>query len=162
MFYLTHILQLVIDRFNYRAFAQVYLVRHGHQAVLHVIADTGNQMDAISKEYLGQFLGNIALVTEKLSEYALEKTLVLQGFAVVNIGLCDGEIQYFPSVIYDQMQLEPIKITHGRFSYSCNVFKDLVAFNPFVLADPDTGGIYERYSCTIAHTARFQEHGQRQ
>jgi hypothetical protein len=59
-------------------------------------------MDAISKKYLGEFLGNIALVTEKLSEYVFEKTLILQGFAVVNVGLCDGEIQYFPCVIYDQ------------------------------------------------------------
>jgi hypothetical protein len=59
-----------------------------------------------AKSIWGQFLGNIALITEKLSEYVLEKTLILQGFAVVNVGLCDGEIQYFPSVIYDQMQLK--------------------------------------------------------
>jgi len=58
-------------------------------------------MNAIYKEYLGEFLGNIPLIPEKLTKDILQEILVLQGIAVVNVGLGNGKVQNLPFVIYD-------------------------------------------------------------
>lgn len=106
MLYLAHVLQLVVHGLYYRALAQQDLIVHSHKAVLHVVSYSGDQLDAIRKKYLYQFLGDIPLVCEEFAEYFFQESLAFQRFAIIYAGLCYGKVQYLTPVVYHQVQLE--------------------------------------------------------
>ena len=59
-------LELVKEGFNNESFAQQHFVQHGHQVVLHVAANAGDQVKAPLPESLQQRLGNIAFISKDL------------------------------------------------------------------------------------------------
>jgi len=64
VFHLTDILQLIIDGFNQRPFLQGDLILNMHQAVLHVLADPGDEVYAVDKELLKECFADVTLVAE--------------------------------------------------------------------------------------------------
>jgi hypothetical protein len=81
MFYLANIFQLIIHRlfivffslfssaftialqFDNRAFSEQNLVRHIHQRNFHIIFNVGNELNAVYKEHLIDFFGNITFIS---------------------------------------------------------------------------------------------------
>src|SRR5205085_6233714 len=66
MLNLRNILELVNDGLNDGSFAQQQFVREGHKMILHVLAQSGDEMQALFKEQLGQGSGNVAAVSKQL------------------------------------------------------------------------------------------------
>lgn len=133
---------------------------HTHQTVFHLIAYPRYQMYSIAEERLEQLAGDIALVPEEFSEHFFEEALLLQGSPIVHIPLADHEVEYFPLVVYDKMELEPMEPAHGRFACFGNALENLVVPDPLALADPDGCGVHKRDSCAVAQTAGLHENSQ--
>jgi hypothetical protein len=54
MFYIANIFQFVVNCLNNRTFSQEDFVSHRHQAVFHIVFDTGNQMQSILEKQFAQ------------------------------------------------------------------------------------------------------------
>ena len=67
MFYLSNVLQFIVNRFNYRSFSNKNLVVYIHQHVLHVVLDFSDQLNAVHKQSIEQGLAYIPLVCTQLS-----------------------------------------------------------------------------------------------
>ena len=80
MFNLTDILEFIIDRFYYRSFAPHYFIAHGHQAILHVVSDTGNQMNGAWRPAGDEWSGRFVEIFTKF----LNKTKNVATFIEVN------------------------------------------------------------------------------
>ena len=63
MFYLCNVLKLVIDGFHQSSFPEDNLVIHGHQDVLHVTFDLGNELDSIHEKKVEKSFIDIAFVS---------------------------------------------------------------------------------------------------
>jgi hypothetical protein len=114
-------------------------------------------MDAIDKKFVEQCFRDVAFISNEFPKYLVMKVFILQGFAVIYIGLCEKEIQDFTFVIYNDMQLEPKEPAHGTLSFGCKAFESFVLkFAPDV-ANPDGGGIDKRNTGAFAKTAQLQE-----
>jgi hypothetical protein len=50
MFNFADIFQFVVNCFNNRSFPEKYFISHCHQAVFHIVFDTGNQVQTILKK----------------------------------------------------------------------------------------------------------------
>lgn len=81
----SHILEFIIDGFNQRPFPQEDLVRDGHYLSFHVALEFCNQLNAIHKEFGEEVLADVSLVSHKLAEYLLDKGLVPQRLAVIDV-----------------------------------------------------------------------------
>ena len=66
MLNLTNVFEWVIDRFNHGSFAQEKLIHAGHQAVGHVLAALGNQLQSLRIELFKPGLRSIPLIAEQL------------------------------------------------------------------------------------------------
>jgi len=161
MFHLADVFQFVVNRFDDGSFTEHNFVVHGHQAVFHVVTDTGDQVYVVHEQDVRQFFGDISFVCKELSKYRFQKDFVLKRFPVVYVGLGNGKVQYFALVVDHDMQLKAIKPAHGRFAHFGYTFEYLVSLDPLVMANPDRGGIYKRDACTGAKTAGFQKDGHR-
>lgn len=71
MFKLTNVFKFIIHGFYYRTLTEQYFIAHSHQAILHVVSNTGNQVNVIGKEYVDEFIGNVALISKKFTEHSL-------------------------------------------------------------------------------------------
>ena len=66
---LGDIFELIIDGLDQGTFAKQKLIGHNHQAVLHVLAQLGNQLDmVILPELFKEFPGNVAAITKQLAK----------------------------------------------------------------------------------------------
>jgi len=154
---LRNVLELVIDGFNDGSFAKKQFVRQRDQAVLHVLAQRGDQLKALCEQLFKQSFGDVAPVTEQLTEQVLAQ----QGnrFPVVDIAWGQVERQAFTPVIDHQMELEAIEPAHRCLSPFCETLEDLVALDPAVVANSNRGGVNERDTGAITQ-AQVQIHHQ--
>lgn len=162
MLYLAYVLEFVVDGLYHRSLAECYFVRKAHQAVLHVVADIGDQMDPIHEQDLGQFLGNVSLVSEQLTVNPPDEPLVLQWLTVIDIGGGNGEAQDLAPVIDNDMELETVEPSHGGLAHLGQILEHFVVLDAFVPAHPHRGGVHKGNARTAAHTTGFQEHGKGQ
>jgi len=113
----------------------------------------------VNKQHFGQFLGNVSLVRIEFAGNCLYEPVIFEWLPVIDIGLGDDKIEHLPLVIDNQMQFEPIKIPHCRFAHRGNALEYLVAFHPFIVANPYWGGIYEGNARALPETACPQHDG---
>jgi len=157
--HLTDILQFIVYRLYHRPLAEHNLVGEAHQAVFHVAPHAGDQVDAVDKEYLGELLGDVALVGEALAEDGPEETLAAERLPVIHVGLCDGKAEDLPPVVDEDVELEAVEPAHGGLAHLGDAPEHPVSFDALVITDPDGGGVHERDARAAAHAAGFQEHG---
>ncbi|MFT4203059.1 MAG: hypothetical protein QM610_04025 [Chitinophagaceae bacterium] len=56
---------------------------------------TGVFQFVVDEQYVARFVEDASLVSEAFCEDRLEEGFVFQGFTVVNVGVCEGEVQNF-------------------------------------------------------------------
>lgn len=143
MFDLANILEFIVDGFNNGTFSKKDFVTYGHQGVLYVVPDLGNQVYTVHEKCLHEFSANISLVGKQFAVYLVQEVLVLQRFPVIHIGLCNGEVQYLPFVVDNDMQFEAMEPSHGGLPSCGNALEDPVAGNAIVFAHPDRRGAHK-------------------
>jgi len=155
MLCLGNIFQLVVDGLYDRSFAEQYPVPHGHQNILHVVPDARYQVQAVVKEHIGQFLRYISFVGIQAPYYFLEEIVLLDRGPIVHICLCDNKIKEFPLVIDHDMELETMEPSHGGSARGGDILEHPIVLYPFIVADPQRGGIYKRDAGTFSQTTCF-------
>ena len=138
---LLDVFELVVDGFDDRTLTQQQLIHHGHQFVVHVLADFGNQLQAPLPEFVEQFLGNIAAIADQLP--AQSRRQFGYRFPVIDVAGGDAKGQEFAAIVHYQMELEAIEPTHGGFAAAGDLLEDLVTMDATVVADHQRGGIDE-------------------
>ena len=71
MFDLRNVLQLIIDGLDDRAFSQQQFVNPGHQAVLHVLANTCDQLKVFLKQLGEQVMRDVTSICKELAKEML-------------------------------------------------------------------------------------------
>ena len=122
------------------ALAQQELVQQGHEVVLHVAANAGNQVEAALPELVHHLLGDVALIAKHL---ALESSSqCCQGVTVMDVSSRDPYCHDLALVIDHQMELEPKEPTHGTATPLGHSSEHLVVSTPCVMTDGQLGAIY--------------------
>ena len=85
MFYLTNVLQLIINSLDQRSFPEHNLVMLKHQGILHTLFQTREEVDSVNEELFEEVFRDIAPVSEELPEDPFVEVHVFQGSSVVNI-----------------------------------------------------------------------------
>jgi predicted transcriptional regulator len=100
---LTDILEVINDGLDQGPFAQEQLVGEMEQLIAHVLAQLGDQLEAlIGEEALGEELRNVALVGKELTKEPADQ--MWNWRAVVEIAWGEAEGEQLPTVIDDQME----------------------------------------------------------
>ena len=108
---LGDILQLIDDRFDDGSFSQQDLVGHEHQAVLHILAQFGDELDVeIQPQLLHQLLGDVTFVAKQLAEQAFGQCR--DWFAIINVARGQLAGQQLTLIVDHQVKLEAVKPTH--------------------------------------------------
>ena len=115
MLHLCDILQFIVDGLNDSSLSGKQPVRHTHDGSLHVAFEFSYQLDAVNEEALEQFLSNVSFISDEFSVEEFHKRLVVKRLAVIYIPRCDHEVELFPLLVTDQVQLEPEEPAHGVF-----------------------------------------------
>ena len=131
--------QPVEQRFDYEALAQQQFVEQGHQIVLHVAADAGNQMQPPPPQFGEEFLGDIALVGQHLA-FQFTGHIVENG-AVVRVAGSDLDSHDFTLVVDDHVQLEAVEPARRGFAAFGQVGEDTVAGNAQIVANGNLGAV---------------------
>ena len=85
MFYLTNVLQLIINSLDQRSFPEHNLVMLKHQGVLHALFQTCDEVDSVNEELFEEVFRDIAPVSEELPEDPFVEVHVFQRSSVVYI-----------------------------------------------------------------------------
>ena len=85
MFYLTNVLQLIINSLDQRSFPEHNLVMLKHQGILHTLLQTCNKVDSVNEELFKEVFRDIPPVSEELPEDPFVEVHVFQGGSVVYI-----------------------------------------------------------------------------
>ena len=94
---LRDVLELVIDGLDNGPFAQQELVAQAQQAIFHVAAQMGDQLDASSKEGFEQGLGEVAFVGKEFAKQGAGQ--VGQRRAVIDIAGAEMKSQQLALVV---------------------------------------------------------------
>ena len=85
MFYLTDILELIINSLDQRSFPEHNLVMLKHQGILYTLFQTCDEVDSVNEELFEEVFRDIAPVSEELPEDPFVEVHVFQGDSVVYI-----------------------------------------------------------------------------
>ena len=85
MFYLTNVLQLIINSLDQRSFPEHNLVMLKHQGILHTLFQTCDEVDSVNEELFEEVFRDIAPVSEELPKDPFVEVHVFQGDSVVYI-----------------------------------------------------------------------------
>ena len=162
MLQLRDVLQLVVDGLYHGPFAEQHLVGHAHQAVLHVVPHSGDELDAVDEQLMEEFLGYVALVAHELAVDLLHEVLYLERLPVVDVSRGNHEAQYLSLLVDDDVQLEPEEPTHGAFPLHGDALEHLVAEDALVAADAHGSGVDEVDARALAKQHLLDEDQQRQ
>ena len=122
---LRDVLELIDDGLNDRSAAQQNAIAPGHQLVLHILAQLGNQLKIKHlAQRLSKGLRDVTLVSEELAKQLLGQTW--HGFPVIHIAGCDAKLQDFTAVIDDQVQFEAKEPAQPGFATGSQPSKHLV------------------------------------
>ena len=157
VFYLSDVLQFVINGFYNGPLPCQQFVRHRHQSSLHVALEFCNQLDAVNEQALEKFLAYISLVSNKFPIQELHECLVLKGFAVINVSRGNHEVKQLALLIADQVQLESEEPAHGALAPLRNTLECLVYMDALVLAYPQRCAVNEADACTLTQQHLLDE-----
>src|SRR5262249_46767622 len=146
---LTDVLELVNDRLDERALAQKQLVRGTQEVMAHVLAQLGDQSEALLEgEALGEGLRNVALVGKELPKEPMDKAG--NRFAVVEIARDEAEGQPLATVIHHQMQFEAVEPAHRGLAAVGIDTKDAMCLDALGATDGQRGEVDEADARTFA------------
>src|SRR5262245_3421517 len=128
---LTDVLQLVVNSLNQRPLAEHQFIPEPHEPILHILADFGQECEALRKEDIVQGLGNIPPVAKELTKQPLGERG--HRFSVVNMPWCQAKGQEFSLVIDHQMELEAVEPAYRRLAPCGPTGKDPVGLNPAIM-----------------------------
>ena len=157
MLHLCDILQLVVDSLNDGPFSGKQSVRHTHDGSFHVAFEFSYQLDAVNEEAFEQFLAYVSLVSDEFPVEEFHKRLVVERLAVIYISRCDHEVEQFPLLITDQMQLKPEEPAHGTLAPLGDSLEDLVYVDSLVLAYTEWCAVYEADARTLSQQYLLDE-----
>jgi len=108
---LADVLEVIVDRLDERALAQQELVRERQQAVAHVLAQAGDELDAlVDQEPLGERLWNVALVPKELAKGPFDALKQRRdGLAVVDVAAREAEGEQLAALVDDEVELEAVE-----------------------------------------------------
>ena len=107
VFDLLDVFDLIIDGFDNRPFAQQQFIGQGHEFVVHVLADFGDQRQTPIPQHLEELLGKVAPIPHELAGQALGQ--LRDRPAIIDVARGDLERQEFPPVVDDEMQFEAVE-----------------------------------------------------
>ena len=157
MFHLCDILQLVVDSLNDGPFSGKQSVRHTHDGSFHVAFELRYQLDAVNEEALEQFLSNVSFISDEFSVEEFHKRLVVKRLAVIYISRRDHEVEQFPLLVTDQVQLEPEEPAHGALPSLGNALERLVDVDTLIPAHPEWSAVYETNARALAQQYLLDE-----
>ena len=160
MFYLTGVLQFIVDSLDDRPFPEEYLVIEIHQRVLHVLFQLCHQVYVINEEHFEEVLANIPPVGEELPEESLGELPVLQRFPVVDVSRCELPLDDFPLVVDDQMQLESVEPSHRALPLGRPSLHGLMLLLPLDVAGYQGRGVDDGYARALAQGTGLEEQQQ--
>ena len=103
MFNLGNVLQLVVDGLNNRPFPQQQLSSRG-SGRFFMFLRLGVINSSLAQQLVKEWLGDVALVSEKLAKQGLSQ--IRQGLAVIHVARSQPASQYFAPVIDAQVEFE--------------------------------------------------------
>ena len=131
---LRNVLELVNNALDHSTFAQQDLVDQQHRAVLHVLAELGDEQQPGSlPELFGQRLRDVSPVAKQLAKQMRRKRR--NRLAVIDVARCELDRQQCASIVDYQVQFEAIEPAHRGLASLGQPGKDLVPQDPTVMAD---------------------------
>ena len=114
MLNLRNILELVNDGLNDGSFAQQQFVRQGHELILHVFAQAGDEVESLFKEQLRQGSGNVAAIPKQLAAQSFHQ--LGNRSAIIDIAWRQATGQQVTAIIDGQVEFEAEEPTHAAFA----------------------------------------------
>src|SRR3990172_3038148 len=131
------------------AVAQENLVQQGHEFVLHVAFELGDELDVLVKEGLKEQFGDVPSVSKELAPESFNE--FRHGYSVIHIAGGEAAGQQFTFIIDDQVQLEAIEPVHTGLATHGPLFKDPMRSNAPIVADCQGSGIEKGNAGTLPH-----------
>ena len=158
---LADILELIDDGLDERAFAQEQLVGEIHEHIAHILAQLGDEPEALRKEeLLGEWRGDVALVAKKASEEPTDQ--VGNWPPIVGVAGREAQREQVATVVDHQMEFAAIEPSHRGLAAPCVHAEDPVLRDPRGMADAERGGVDEADPRTLpqlrvqVNSARYQ------
>ena len=158
---LRHILEHVVDGLNHAALSQHDFVVNGHESVLHVALDAGDDVHPFVPKLAEERVRDIAFVRVKLAEDLVGEGVHHIIVAVVHIGLCEHEVQDLPLFVAQQMQFEANEPAHRAFAFGCHIPEHPHRPLTLVVDHGEACAVHEADACALTEAGKFQEHHQR-
>ena len=150
MLHLGNVLQFIIHSLNDRPLPEQQFVGNGHQSSLHVAPEFRDKLNAIHEKSFKQMLSNISFVTNELSIYEFDKSLIFKRFPVVNITRRYHKVEQFTFLVAYQVKFEPKEPTHEAFASLCDTLESLVNTDSLILAYSQRSAVDKTDTCTLA------------
>ena len=137
------------------------LVRDGHDLAFHVVLEFCNQLNAVHKEFGEEFLADVSLVSDKFAEYLLDKGLIPQRLAVIDVARGYHGVQQITLLVADQMEFEAIEPAHRALSTLGEALEDLVKMDALVPANTQRSTVNKADTRACSHAAFLYEQDER-
>jgi len=125
VFNLRDVLELIENGLDEGALAQQEPVGELEELLAHVLAQFGDEAQAlVEEELLSQWRRDVALVTKEPAEEPVHQAR--DRTTVVRVAGSEAEGQQLSAVIHDQVEFEPVKPAHRRLTAPCVNTKDVV------------------------------------
>ncbi len=148
MFNLAHVLELVVNRFNERPFAEQNLVDELDQAVFPVFLRLGDELESPFVQLFKQGLRDITTVAEQFAQQVLGH--VRHRLAVIGVRGRELKRQQLTLVVDNQVEFEAKVPAHRVFTPPRLPLKDFVRMGTAGVADVERGGVDERNASALA------------
>ncbi len=139
---LADVLELIVDGLDERALAQQKLVGEVHEHTTHILAQFGDEAQALrEEELLGEWLRDLALVAKELAKETADQA----GHWTPIIGVARGEAegQQLATIVDDEMELEAVEPAHRGLGASRVDPKDAMLLDARRVADDERGRVDE-------------------
>lgn len=123
--------------------------------VFHVLSWLGNQLNSVSKKQIRKGFGNVAFITEKLTEEVFSHGSHHLEVPVIHVSFGEIKRQNFSFIVDYQVQFEPEKPSQGALTPLGDSFEGLVLVDSSVVAGSERCGIYEADSCSSSQAFEF-------
>ena len=103
---LAYVFKFITNSLNQCTFAKDNFIREMHQAVLHVLSQFCDQMNAVYEELFKKTLGDISLISKQFAIDLCEDIGTYQRLSVICVRRSQNEVQDLTLVINDKVKLQ--------------------------------------------------------
>src|SRR5438045_6391103 len=122
---LIDVFELIRDSFDDSSFAEQEFVRPVEQAVVHLCAQLGDEVQAVGhQQLLSERLGEIAFVAKEFAHQAFRQ--LGNGMPIIEVARGEAKGQELALIVDNQVQLEAVKPANRGFATSGSSGKDAV------------------------------------